>query len=74
MRLAPLPPKTMLALGTRVVLLLLPLSVSEDAAVCASPIVKAIAPVLLSALMLCAAISEIVGAVLACTVTVTELD
>jgi hypothetical protein len=32
-RFAPLPPKTMLAFGTNVVLLLLALSVSEDAAV-----------------------------------------
>ena len=32
-RLAPLPPKTMLAFGTRVVLLLLPLTFKEPAAV-----------------------------------------
>ena len=73
-RLAPLPPNTMLALDTRVVLLLLPLSVREDASVWVSPIVKTIAPVLLPTLTFCAAISEIVGAVLACTVMVTELD
>ena len=63
MRFAPLPPNTILALGTKVVLLLLTLRVSEDAAVCESPTVKAIAPVLPPWLIVCAAMSEIVGAV-----------
>jgi hypothetical protein len=45
-RFAPLPPKTILEFGTKVVLLLLPLTLKEPAVVWASPIVKAIAPVL----------------------------
>ena len=50
-RLAPLPPKTMLALGTRVVLLLEPDMVREAAAVSTSPMAKARAPVVASSLM-----------------------
>ena len=61
-RFAPLPPKTILALGTKLMLLLLPLSVSEDANDCAPPTVKAIAPVLLPAAIVWSAMSEIVGA------------
>lgn len=45
-RLAPEPPKTMLAAGTKVVLEEAPLTVSEAAAVWAEPTVKASAPVL----------------------------
>jgi hypothetical protein len=45
-RLDPLPPKTMFAFGTKVVLLLLPLTLNEPAAVWVSPTVKAIASVL----------------------------
>ncbi len=62
-RLAPLPPNTMFAVGTSVGLDELPLSVRLPAAVSASPTVKAIAPVPVSSAIVCAAIAEIVGAV-----------
>jgi hypothetical protein len=58
----------MLAFGTKPVLLLLPLTVKEPTAVWASPIVKAIAPVLFPSVTVCAAMSDIVGAVFAFTV------
>jgi hypothetical protein len=64
-RLAPLPPNTMLAFGTSVVLLDEPVTVSAPGSVWASPTVKATAPVLPSSLIVRSAMSEMVGAVLA---------
>src|SRR6266511_3277723 len=60
-RLAPLPPKTMLPLGASVGVDELPLTVKLPAAVSASPTVKLIAPVGASSLMVWFAMFEIVG-------------
>jgi hypothetical protein len=62
-RVAPLPPNTRLAGGTRVGFDDVPLTVKLPAAVSASPTVKASAPVAVSSAVTCAAIGEIVGAV-----------
>src|SRR6267143_2540075 len=62
-RLAPLPPNTMFALGTSVGLDELPLTVRLPAALSASPTVNAIAPVGVSSLVPWSTMSEIVGAV-----------
>ena len=59
--LAPLPPNTMFAFGTRVVFDEVPDSVKLAAAVSTSPMVKAIAPVAVSSLVVWLAMSEIVG-------------
>ena len=61
-RFAPLPPNTMLALGTSAVFDDEPLTVRLPAAVCASLTVNATAPVA-SSLMVRSAMSEIVGGV-----------
>jgi hypothetical protein len=50
-RLAPLPPKTMLPFGTRVVLLDVPVSVKFPTGVSASPTVKLIGPMIVSSLV-----------------------
>ena len=63
-RFAPLPPKRMLASGTRVWLLLLPVTVSDPAAVSMSPTVKVIAPVAVSWLVVWSEMLLIVGAAL----------
>ena len=60
-RLAALPPKTMFALGTSVVLDELPVKVRFAAAVSTSPTVKLSELVALSSLVVWLAISEIVG-------------
>ena len=60
-RLAPLPPKTMFAFGTSVVLDEVPVRVKLPAAVSTSPMVKAMALVAVSSLVLWLAMSEIVG-------------
>ncbi len=71
-RLAPLPPKTMLALGTSVVLDELPVTSRSAAAVSTSPTVKGMAAVAVSSAVVWSATSEIVGASLtAVTVMVT---
>ena len=68
--MAPLPPITTLALGTKVVLPEVPVTVRLPAAVSTSPTVKAIAPVLASSLMLWALGVVTVGeSLLAATVT-----
>ena len=63
-RFAPVPPKTMLATGTRVELVVAPVSVRLPAAVSASPTVTASAPVPVSSGTVCGPSAEIVGAVL----------
>ncbi len=63
-RLAPLPPKMMLAFGTNVVLDELPETVKLPAAVSASSTVKAMAPVGVFSQVDWSEMSEIVGAVL----------
>jgi hypothetical protein len=68
-RLAPDPPNTMFAFGTSVVLLDVPLTVSEATAVSKSPTVNAIALVAVSSFVDCAAISLIVGALFVFTVS-----
>ena len=60
-RLAPLPPKTMLPFGTSVVLLEVPLTMSEPGAVSTSPTVKPIAPVFVSSSIEVSGMSDIVG-------------
>ena len=69
-RVAPLPLKTRLALGTNVVFDELPVTVRLATAVSASPTVKASAPVFVSSLIVWAASAEIVGDVLADAFTV----
>ena len=62
-RFAPLPPNAMLAFGTRVGLLELPLKVKFPAGVSLSPTVNAIAAVGVSSFVVTALIAEIVGGV-----------
>src|SRR4029453_1038096 len=64
-RLAPLTANTMLALGTRVGLDDVPLTIKLPTAVSASPTVKGIAPVAVSSLVACGPMPVMVGAVLA---------
>ena len=63
-RLLSLPPKTMLLIGTRTRLSELALTVRFDAAVSASPTVKAIGVTTMFELIVWAAMGEMVGAVL----------
>src|SRR5438093_1425980 len=69
-RLAPEPPKTMLATGTRVGLEEGPETIRLPAAVCASPTVKAMGAVAAFWLMDRSAMLEMVGAVFAVALTV----
>jgi hypothetical protein len=62
-RFAPLPPNAMLAFGTSVGLLELPLRVRFPAVVSLSPTVNAIAPVVVSSFVVTGPIEEIVGGV-----------
>src|ERR1043166_2868701 len=61
-RLVPLPPKTMFAVGTRVRLEEVPLTVRLAAAVSTSPIMKGITPVEVSSLMVWFGMAEMTGA------------
>jgi len=76
-RFAPLPPRTMFAVGTRVVEEEVFVRVRFAAEVCASPIVNGIAAVAWPEVTVCAPIEEMVGAVLvgteAWTVSVNAL-
>jgi hypothetical protein len=71
-RLAPLPPKLMLATGTKVVLLEPALTVRLPGAVSASPTVKAIAGVAVFSEVDWSAMAEIVGAVFAAVTVRTK--
>ena len=62
-RFAPLPPNTMLAVGTSAVFDEPPVIVSDAAAVSMSPTVKLIAPVAVSSFVVLSVTSEIVGGV-----------
>ena len=64
MRLAPLPPNTMLAVGTSVVFDELPVSVSDAAGVSTSPTVKLRAAVAVSSFVVLSVTSEMVGGLL----------
>ena len=71
--LAPLPPNTMFATGTRVMLVEPPASVSDAAAVSASPMVKGMAEVAVFLFVVWSAISEIVGGVFPTAAVITQV-
>jgi hypothetical protein len=73
-RFAPDPPNTIFAFGTNVVLLELPLTVKDAAAVSVSPTVNEMALVAVSSFVDCAKMSLMVGALFVFTVSTNVSD